>query len=236
MNAGRISAAFVQDVRLQWRNGFYYASAFVALVLVLVLLQFNGVDFRFWWPPLILENLVINAFYFMSGLVLLEKGEGTLEALLVSPLRDWEYLSAKVLSLTMLSLLETILVVVVVSGLPANLLWLVLGLLLLIGIFSLYGFFVVSRYDSISEFLLPSVAWTFLYSLPLLGYLNLWRHPILYLHPIQAPLSLIEAAFNPVAPWQILYGLVYGGLWLVIGLLVSRRAYYRFIIRKEGVS
>lgn len=236
MIRGRLGAAIIQDIRLQWRNGFYFASAFVALVLTLVLLQFGRLDYQYWWPPIILENLVINAFYFMSGLVLLEKGEGTLEALLVSPLRDWEYLSAKVLSLSLLALIETSLVVMLVSGMPANPLWLILGLLLLIGIFSLYGFFVVARYDSISDFLMPSIAWTLAYSLPLLGYLNLWRHPILYLHPIQAPLTLIEAAFRPLPSWQVLYGLLYGAIWLAIGLYVSRRAFYRFVVRKEGVS
>jgi fluoroquinolone transport system permease protein len=126
--------------------------------------------------------------------------------------------------------------VLLISGLPNNLLWLVVGLLLLIGVFSLYGFIVVARYDSISEFLLPSILWTMGYSLPLLSYFNIWQSPILYLHPIQAPLKLIEAAFMSVPSWQIVYGLSYGGLWLAIGLLFSRRAFYRFVVRKEGVS
>jgi fluoroquinolone transport system permease protein len=228
-------AAVTQDIRLQWRNGFYYASGFVALILILLMSQLNSVDFDYWWPPIILENLVINAYYFMSGLVLLEKGEGTLEALLVTPLTDWEYLSAKVLSLVLLATLETCVVVVVISGLPAQPHWLLLGLLLLIGIFALYGFVVVARYDSISEFLMPSILWTMAYSLPLLGYFNLWRSPLLYLHPIQAPLSLMEAAFMQQPAWKIWYGILYGGLWLGLGFYFSRRVFYQFIVRKEGV-
>ena len=89
MNTPRLLRTIVIDVRLQFRNGFYYASAFVAVVLVLFLSQLRAVDLGPWWPAIILENLVINAFYFMAGLVLLEKGEGTLEALVVTPLRDW---------------------------------------------------------------------------------------------------------------------------------------------------
>jgi fluoroquinolone transport system permease protein len=228
-------AAVTQDIRLQWRNGFYYASGFVALILILLMSQLNSVDFDYWWPPIILENLVINAYYFMSGLVLLEKGEGTLEALLVTPLTDWEYLSAKVLSLVLLATLETCVVVVVISGLPAQPHWLLLGLLLLIGIFALYGFVVVARYDSISEFLMPSILWTMAYSLPLLGYFNFWRSPLLYLHPIQAPLSLMEAAFMQQPAWKIWYGILYGGLWLGLGFYFSRRVFYQFIVRKEGV-
>lgn len=235
MNVRRFGATLMQDIRLQWRNGFYYASAFVALVLILLLLQVRGVDMRAWWPAIILENLVINAFYFMSGLVLLEKGEGTLEALLVTPLLDWEYLASKVLSLTLVASVETLAVVLIISGVPANPFWLLLGLLFQIGIFSLYGFIVVARYDSISEFLLPSILWTMAYSLPLLTYFDLVQTRLMLLHPIQAPLALIEAAFGPVPGWQIGYGLLYGTLWLALAFSYSRRAFYRFVIREQGV-
>lgn len=236
MIAGRLLRAVVQDVRLQFRNGFYYASAFVAALLVLMLLQLPGVDLRPWWPAIILENLVINSFYFMSGLVLLEKGEGTLEALVVTPLRDWEYLGAKALSLTLLSLGETLVVLLLIQGVYFHWGWLMIGLLLQIGIFSLYGFFVVARYDSISEFLLPSILWTFGYSLPLLHYFGLWRSPLMFLHPMQAPLVLIQAAFRPVPGWQVAYGAVYGGLWLVLAFIAARGAFHRYVIRKEGVG
>lgn len=235
MNVRRFGGTLMQDIRLQWRNGFYYASAFVALVLTLLLLQFPDIDLIALWPAIILENLVINAFYFMSGLVFLEKGEGTIEALLVTPLLDWEYLASKVLSLTLLALVETMVVVLIISGMPANPLWLLLGLLLQIGIFSLYGFIVVARYDSISEFLLPSILWTMAYSLPLLTYFDLVDSRLMFLHPIQAPLALIEAAFGPVPAWQIGYGLLYGGFWLAMAFTFSRRAYYDFIIRQHGV-
>ncbi len=236
MNASRLIKATSQDVRLQFRNGFYYASAFVAVVFLLVVISLPAFDFRPLWPAIILENLVINAFYFMSGLVLLEKGDGILEALTVSPLRDSEYLSAKVLSLTLLSVLETLLIVVFASGFSFHWPLLVAGVLLLIGILSLYGFIVVSRYDSISEFLMPSVLWTFGISLPLLYYFNIWRTPLMFLHPLQAPLLLIQGAFQPLPTWQIVYGLAYGFAWLVVAMLLARRAFHRFIVRKEGVS
>ena len=49
---------------------------------------------------MIMGNLVIGTFYFMGGLVLLEKDEGSLEARVTTPLKPTEYLSAKVLTLT----------------------------------------------------------------------------------------------------------------------------------------
>ena len=236
MSASRLFSTVAHDIRLQFRSGFYYASAFVAVVMVLFITGLPDFDMRPLWAPIILENLVINAFYFMSGLVLLEKGEGILQSLVVSPLRDVEYLGSKVISLAILSSFETVLIVALVSGPALNWPLLLLGVLILIGVLALYGFVVVVRYDSISEFLMPSVLWTFAISLPLLYYFGLWRTPLMFLHPLQAPLVLIQGAFQSVPGWQITYGLAYGALWLAMTLLLSRRAFHRFVVRQEGVN
>ncbi len=224
------------DIQLQFRNGFYYVSAFVALMLIIMLKQFADVNWMLWWPVIILENLVINTFYFMAGMVLLEKGEGTLEAQIVTPLRPWEYLFAKALSLGILSLLESLIVVVAVSGFTFNWLLLIIGILLLVSIYVLYGFFVVARYDSIGEFILPSAIWTIGFSLPLLYYFDIWRSNWMFLHPLQAPLVLMQSAFESLPVWQILYGILYSLVWIGIGYRVTQRAYHRFVVTKQGVK
>jgi hypothetical protein len=170
------------------------------------------------------EILTINAFFFMVALVLLEKGEGTLEAQIVTPPRTWEYLLSKVISLGILAIFESLILIVIVSGAGFNWLWMILGILALMAIYSLYGFFVVSRYDSINEFLLPSVLWTIAYSLPLLYYFDIWNSWLLFLHPMQAPLVLMQAAFQTLPTWQVIYGLLEAGnrdVWIygIFGIL-----------------
>ena len=81
----RLAAALACDARLQYRNGFYAAAAFVAVALVL-LLRWVPQGYLGWlMPALVLTNMQVNTFYFVGGLVLLEKGEGSLEALVVTP-------------------------------------------------------------------------------------------------------------------------------------------------------
>jgi fluoroquinolone transport system permease protein len=224
------------DVSLQYRNGFYFVSAFTAIFAIVLLKQFPGVDFGYWWPAIITANLTMNSFYFMAGIVLLEKGEGTLEAQIVTPLRPWEILGSKVLTLGLLSLFETLAIIVIVQGVDFNWFLLVTGILLYIAILSLYGFFVVARYDSISEFLLPSVLWTIGFSLPLLYYFDIWRSWIMFLHPLQAILILLQSAFTSVPAWQIIYGFAYSILWTGIFLWLSLRAFRKFVVAKEGVK
>lgn len=232
----RLLSTTLWDIRLQFRNGFYFVSVIVAAGFILLLRQFGGVDWARLWPVILLENLVVNAFYFMAGLLLLEKGEGTLEAQVVTPLRTREYLAAKVLSLGMLSLVESLLVVLVISGPGFNWLLLIVGVLLLIAFYSLYGFVVVARYDSITDFILPSAMWVIWFSLPLLYYFRIWESPFMFLHPLQAPLVLLQAAFGTVPPWQIAYGILYAALWVLIVYRFAERAFNRFVVTRQGAK
>lgn len=231
----RLLSTLVWDMRRQFRNGFYYVSAFAAVVLIIVLKQVGDVHWAMLFPPIILENLVLNGFYFMAGLVLLEKGEGTLEAQIVTPLRPWEYLVSKALSLGILSLFETLIIVVVIAGFGFNWLLLIAGIVFLTTFYAFYGFVVVARYDSISEFLMPSALWTMGFSLPLLYTFDLWRSWVMFLHPLQAPLVLMQAAFEPLPAWQMVYGVLYSLLWVGIVYALSQRAFHRFVIAKAGV-
>ena len=222
------------DVQLQFRNGFYYVSAAMAVFFVILLRQFPQVDWAYWWPAIITGNLTINAYYFMAGIVLLEKGEGTMEAQIVTPLRPWEILTSKVLTLGLLSLFETLTIVFLVQGTQFNWLLLITAIVLYIALLALYGFIIVVRYDSISQFLLPSVIWTMGFSLPLLYYFDIWRHWVMYIHPLQAILILIQTAFTSVPAWQVIYGIAYAVLWTGILMWLSLRTFHRFVITKEG--
>ncbi|MBE7555182.1 MAG: ABC transporter permease [Anaerolineales bacterium] len=230
----RLSATIICDVRLQVRNGFYYAAGFVALFWVLTLSQVPVENLGGFMPVFILSNLLINTFYFIAGLVLLEKGEGTLMAQVVTPLRAWEYLASKVITLTGLSLLENLLIVGLGYGLNFNLLPLLIGMSLATTLYSLVGFVAVSRYDSINEYLFPSFLYTLVFIPPFLPYMGLGESWLFYLHPLQAPLLLTKAAFQPVTTWQWLYGLLYAGLWIGLFLGWSRQAFAQFVVAAEG--
>lgn len=230
----RLLATLGCDVRLQIRNGFYYAAGFVAVYWMLLLLWPDEEDLAWILPILVFTNLMINTFYFFSGLVLLEKREGTLEAQVVTPLWTQEYLGSKLITLTVLAMVENLIITSVAYGFGFRLLPLLLGMVLAAAIYCLVGFIFVSRYDSINEFLMPSMVVFAFFVIPLLpyfGYLEGWWH---YLHPMMGPLLLMKAAFQTVLVWEQVYGMVYPLLWIAVLFEWSRRAFYRFIIAREG--
>ena len=231
----RLLAAMACDARLQYRNGFYAAAAFVAAALVVMLRWLPPDALRFLMPALVLSNMQVNTFYFIGGLVLLEKAEGSLEAVVVTPLRPREYLASKVLTLGLLSLAEALAIVIASHGLGFNPWPLAAGVLLTAALFSLYGFAVMARYDSINEFLIPSVFYAAVLSLPFLDYFGIWEGPLVYLHPVQAPLVLLEAAFHPLPAAEVAYGVLYGLLWVAPMAAWGVRAFRRFVVAREGV-
>ncbi len=231
---GRLAATLRLDLRLQLRNGFYYAVAFVLACWFVLLTRLPSVDWAYLLPVFVFGNLVMVNFYFVAGLVLLEKAEETLEAQVVTPLSSWEYLVSKTVTLTALSLIEQVIIVWSAHGSRFAGGPLLSGIVLAAFLYTLTGFLLVVRYDSINEYLLPSVLFTIVLSLPVLGYFGLWDSWLLYLHPFSAPLVLLAGAFGPIPPWQWVYGILYSAAWTAILLLASRRAFDRFIVIRKG--
>ena len=230
----RLAATVRLDLRLQMRNGFYYAVAFVLVCWFVVLTRLPAIDWGYVLPAVVFGNLVMVNFYFVAGLVLLEKGEGTLEAQVVTPLADWEYLASKTLTLAALSVVEQVVIVWSAYGGGFAAGPLVAGVVLAGVLCTLTGFLLVSRYRSINEFMFPSVLLTTVLSLPMLHYFGLWDTWLLYLHPFTAPLVLLGGAFRPIAPWEWAYGMLYTAAWAGLLLLAGRRAFDRFIVAREG--
>lgn len=232
----RFVATLALDVRLQLRNGFYWAVAFLLVTLLVVVSRFPTVDWAPVLPPFILGNLSLATFFLMAGLILLEKEEGTIHSLVVTPLAVDEYLASKVLTLTGLSIVEHACIVLATVGTDVSPLPLVLGVALASALYCLAGFMAAVRYGSINELLLPTIVWVAAFSLPILDYAGLWTTRLTFLHPFQAPLVILRGAFVPLEVWEWVYGIGYAGAWIGVGFLWSRRAFRRFVIAAPGAS
>lgn len=228
----RLLATIRCDLTLQLRNGFYAATIFVTALWALVLLHAGALDIRWLLPPMLVGNLLLGTFFFLGAQVLLERGEGSLTAQVVSPLRAREYLCSKVTTLSALALLETLVLAPIMAGWRFNGALLVAGVLLAAAVYCLAGFIVVARYESVNTYLLPAGAYVSALWLPLLAYLAQWQPWPLYLHPLTGPLLLVQAAFEPAAPGQLLAALGSSLAWVGLLSLGSRRAFARWMVAR----
>ncbi|HEX2270783.1 MAG TPA: hypothetical protein VHH35_14650 [Pyrinomonadaceae bacterium] len=222
----RLAATLQTDVRVQLRNGFYLATAFVVACSIALLRWLPNDVAALLLPVVLLENILINTFYFVSALLLLERSEGTLAAQSVTPLRGGEYLASKVMTLTALSLVESLLIATAVAGFDRRLLMMSIGIVLAAILFCLSGVALIVHYESINEFIMPSVLFTAVLSLPILGYFGVGARAWYLLHPIQGSLELMQMQ-TPYIPARLAYAIGYPLFCLIPISLWSRRALRR---------
>ena len=230
----RLAANLRLDFRLQVRNGFYHAVAFVLVCWFVALAFLPAVDWAYVLPVFVFGNLLMVNFYFIAGLFLLERAEGTLAAQAVTPLSGWEYLSSKALTLAALSVVEQVVIVWSAHGAGFSAAPLLGGVLLASFLYALVGFLAVARYRTINEYLMPSVLYTLVLALPAFGYLGIWDSWVLYLHPFSAPIVLLAGAFGPIPDWQWAYGVLFGLAWVGLLLVACRRVFDRQVVAADG--
>lgn len=234
MNSQRMLSTIAWDVRLQFRQGLYYAGIFV-IVVWLVVMSLLTPEFRALFLPFaIFMDLSVFGFYFMAGMLFLERGERVLEALVVTPMPRYGYLLAKITSLTVLSIVLSAVLVLLLHGPRLNWLLFILGVGLNSWLLTLIGFILAARYNGISDFIIPSIVYMIPSQLPLLYYFGIWDHWLLYLVPTQPAMLLIEGAFTPLAGWQIAYSVLYLGAAAAAVTPWAFRVYDRFIVRAES--
>jgi fluoroquinolone transport system permease protein len=185
-------------------------------------------------PTFLFLNGTITTFLFVGALLLFEKSEGVLQALVVTPLRVGEFVASKVASLTALAVVEGVVIVALGWGFEVHVLPLLLGLTATGVLYTLFGFALVLRYDAVNEYILPAGAIVGVLQLPMLGALGIWEPAVFWLWPTTGALRMLQAGFEVQSPTTWIYAVGWTGLWIGVGSLWCRAAFVRFVVRSEG--
>lgn len=223
------------DVRLQQRYGFY---AVYAVLIVLFSAAIRST------PPGAARETVLRlilfadpsflGFYFIAALVLFEKSEGVLDALVTSPLSVRGYLWSKALSLTLLALLATVAITLVGYGLDLRWLPLLASVGLTSLLFVFVGFVAVARFDSINAYFMTALAYTSVLGAPVVGLLGIFETPLFYLLPAKPSLVLLEAAVSPVNAPEVAYAVGYLLVAVGVSSALARRSFERHVVADPG--
>ncbi len=230
----RLVATLRLDAKLQARHKVY---VIIIVFAILVAFAMRSVltpeQLHFFMPLVTLMGVNLTTVFLVGVLLMLERGEGTLDVVLVSPLRPAEYLASKLITLTGLALVESVIIVGVGYGADFASGWLLLAVFLRAGLGVALGVIVGVRYRSFTRFLIPAIATSIVLDLPIVWYLELWPSPLFYLWPAMPSLLLAKAAFLPVDSLQLVYACVYGVLAVGAALFWASRSMDRFVVRGE---
>jgi len=217
------------DLLLQLRYQIITVALIITAVYTLVfkLLAKDGYDEVL--VVIIFSDPVMIGFIFIGAMVLFEKGSGTIDALIVTPLRKTEYLLSKVISLGLLATFCSLIMAVAGHGRHLNYFLFIFGVFITSSIFTLVGFIGVSRVRSMNQFVIIIPLFMIPFILPLLNFFKLTSSWILYLIPTQAFLDLLWASFHTVPAGQIIFALIYLPIWLGLAFYFALRAFDRNI-------
>ena len=222
------------DMRYQFKYGFYFLylviSAFYIAVLLLLPpgIRQLGAALIIWSDPAAL------GFFFIGGIVLLEKGEGLHSYFSILPVTTGEYLWSKVLSLSVISTLAGLVIASVGLRGEVGYLFLVPGLLAGSALFTLFGLAVGSVARSVNHYMALGVPVGILLAgpsfLPVLGV----SHPLLEVLPATLLLRALYVSAGLAVPYSEPLALAGLLLWLVPSYWVAQRSFTIYLQRTGG--
>lgn len=234
----RLLVALRMELLLQRRYKFLHAAVFSGLLWIAVLLPVPPDTRAVLEPYIVFGDLGIVGYFFIAAAVFFEKDERTLDALANSPLRFREYLVAKLIALTGLSVLLSVLVATATRGLEYDLPLLVLGaalgaLPMLVG-----GFCSALPFASAGDWFLLGIVPLAVLTAPVYHYAGAVEWPVFYLLPTQGPLQLIGAALGQyeMSGPQLVYAVAYPVLFAFVLMPLARRMFVRYALSGEGVG
>lgn len=235
----RIAQMLRFDVRFQFRHGFYYAYLFISFFYIAIL-RVVPEQFRVLITTIVVfSDPSVFGFFFIGGILLLERGEKTLESLFVTPLRLHEYFVSKILSLSLIAVATSLLIAFSVFGLRFNLFLLLLGVALSSAFFVALGLGVSSQFTGIGDYLIRSPLYILAFFLPLLelnGFLDLGAFSLLVrLLPSYGGMYLIEHSLKGGAGvGGVLAAISSLLLWTGLGYLWASGMFKRHVIFQIG--
>ena len=185
----RLRHLFFWDMKFQARYGFYLLYGFLTVLYVAVLVSLPQSWRENAAALLIFSDPAAMGLFFMGAIILLEKSQQVTTFFAVSPLKAWEYVSAKVLSLSTVGLL-----VAAVLGATAKCCRLpvvLLGTFLSSVLFTLLGLTIAAKITSLNQFLLATVPVEILAFLPAALHLFGVTPAVLRFYPANVCMDLI---------------------------------------------
>lgn len=177
------------DIYFQIKYGFYFIYA-VLTVLYIFLLYALPLSWRKnAMTIMIFSDPAAMGLFFMGAIVLLEKSQKVINSLAVSPVKIWEYILSKVISLAIVSVMVAFVLARVAK--TEDMFLILLGTALTSVIFTLLGLIAATKIKSLNQFVLVTVPIELVCFVPAVLYLYGYSSKFLRWYPINLCLSLI---------------------------------------------
>lgn len=189
----------VWQLKLLQKNNIISISFGVTLVYGLILFSLKSVgDLDQLLTALILNDPSVIGYFFIALAFYTEIRHSILSAMVVTPLSMHKLLSARVLSISLIGTICSLLLALSAKGFDFDILHFTLGSFFICGLSALLGIFMLTYADEFLKFTMFSIPIFLIFiNIPLLQYLGIIElNGFKYLFPIQGALDLIDHALS----------------------------------------
>jgi len=199
-----VKTILANEIKLQWRQGFWLVYFIVTALYILVLLNLPAENRKLVSLLMILSDTTMLGVIFIGALVLLEKQQRVTQSLFVTPLSPESYILSKTLSLSLIAVCMSILVYLPTGTADGYTPVLLLTVACTAWIFSILGLGLAAGVNSINAYFGTLMGVSVLILVPVVPYLLLDR-PVAFLWlPYVASLDLMMGALEPLPGWRLL--------------------------------
>lgn len=226
----RLITAFLSDIRFQWRHRFYFVYMLVCSVYLLLLHSIPTTFKEMATLLLTLSDPGALGLIFAGGIILLEKDQGIHDSLFVTPIRLREYLLAKAISLSLLSMLAAWIIHGFSLGVPASPFQFTVGVLLTSSLFTFLSIGVAVRTQSVNGFILLSQLYALPLTLPLLDLFGVGPRALYWAFPTYGSVLLFSSINRHVTALETIYAAAILTLGNAAVFLWAQQSFKRHIL------
>lgn len=223
-----------QDIAFQLKHGFYAIYALITIIYI-VILQFVPAEYKsLAVTAIIFTDPSTLGLFFIGGIVLLERGQNILQPLFITPVQVHQYLLSKVISLTLIAVLVSLVIKLALFYGDFFLLPLIVGVSLSAIFFTLLGIIFATLVKNVNQYLLFSPVYVTIFYLPILELFGWYQTKWFYLLPSHASILLIAGSRTGLTQGEWLYAIGSLLIWSGIAFIIAWQIFYRRIVLRLG--
>ena len=227
LSAKRTLSSFRADLIFQAKQGFLIVYLAVAVLYVIILSQLPESILQYAVPIVVFSDPSILGLIFIGGILMLEKEQGITSYLAVTPLRFYEYIVSKTVSLGLLSLVISLAVSLTAYPAPANYFIICIVILLVSAFFTLMGYIVAEKSSSVNQFIMRAVPYIALAIIPCFSLIGFKLSELFCIIPSVAALKLLIGAYTGINPFFAAGIIAYLIAWDAALAILAKRTYLK---------
>jgi fluoroquinolone transport system permease protein len=216
---------FKYDINIQFRSGYWTVYGILGIIYILILVNLPVYVRDYVVVYLIFSDTSVLGLIFVGALVLLEKQQGVLQSLSVTPLKLNTYLFSKVLSLTLLSAVISSLIWIIPLWSFRGYALILPGVVLASIVHTMFGIGFTAGAESFNQFLARVFAGSVIFTIPVLPMVLFPKTGWLVLFPANATLDLFLRITNGSFSAFQLLDLLILIIWIFIMTIFAQKQF-----------